>query len=207
MKIYIANRPEETATAVLEAAKVVKAGGIIAFPTETVYGLGADAENPDAVDRLYEIKKRNRDKPFTNLIASAGQMDKTCVVSGEAAKIIKEFWPGPVTLIFKSSRGKKGYRVPSNIIALSLLRKCGKALVAPSANPSGAGNPKDAATVKSYFEKDIDLLIDGGPADLGIESTVIDFSSAKPSILRTGAVSAREIREKTGVGLDIASEQ
>jgi len=206
LKIYIANSPEEIKTAVSEAAKVIKAGGIIAFPTETVYGLGADAGNPDAVNRLYKIKKRDKNKPFTNLIASAGQIKKTCVVSKEAEKIIGTFWPGPVTLIFRSSAGKEGYRVPSNSIALRLLQECGRALVAPSANPSGFKNPKDARTVKGYFEKEIDLLIDGGSADLGIESTVIDFSPGRPSILRTGAVSVRDIREKTGVELDIASE-
>ncbi|MDD5644526.1 MAG: L-threonylcarbamoyladenylate synthase [bacterium] len=203
MKIYIANKPDEIKTAVSEAAKVIKAGGIVAFPTETVYGLGADAGNADAVDRLYKIKGREKKKPFTNLIASAGQIDSACEVNEEAGKIIREFWPGPVTMLFKSPSGKQGYRVPSHKIALTLLRECGRVLAAPSANPSGSENPRDARTVKNYFNGKIDLLIDGGTAELGAESTIIDFSSGKPFMLRKGAVSAAEIREKTGVNINI----
>ncbi|MFH0732799.1 MAG: L-threonylcarbamoyladenylate synthase [Candidatus Omnitrophota bacterium] len=172
-----------------QAADILKKGGIVAFPTETVYGLGADYNNKKAIDRLYNIKKRPKDKPFTIQIA-----DKTRVlhyaheVTPLAKKLMDEFWPGPLTIILKSKDSEKiGFRIPANKIAIELIKEGGLDIAVPSANISGRPDPVEPFSVVQAFDGLIDMVIDSGPTEMGISSTVIDISSQEPKILREGS--------------------
>lgn len=201
MKIFKVSNSEEIESAVAKAARVIGNGGIVAFPTETVYGLGVDAENSEAVGRLFKLKNRGEKKPFTRLISSVGMINPGCNIVRAARKIIDEFWPGPLTIILKCGDKEIGFRMPSCEIALRLVEKANVPLAAPSANPGGMPNPIEAGTVLNYFRDKIDVLIDGGKTRLGVESTVIDFSKPEKKVLREGALKAEEIENATGVKL------
>ncbi|MDD5422155.1 MAG: L-threonylcarbamoyladenylate synthase [Candidatus Omnitrophota bacterium] len=181
--------------AIAAAAKVIRSGGLVAFPTETVYGLAASLLDEKALDRLYRVKKRPRGKPFTVHIS-----DPACVrdagykITKEARRLIKEFWPGPLTIILRSRRGKKiGFRMPDHRVALELIKKSGVPVVAPSANISGRRAPVNAEDVLRSLGGKIDMVLDAGPADIGIESTVIDMTVTPPTILREGAIKKEDI--------------
>ncbi|MCK5655479.1 MAG: threonylcarbamoyl-AMP synthase [Candidatus Aureabacteria bacterium] len=201
MKIFKANNSKEIESAAAKAARVVRNGGIVAFPTETVYGLGVDAENSEAVTRLFKLKKRDERKPFTRLISSVEMINPGCNIVRDAKKVMEEFWPGPLTIILKCSDKKIGFRMPSCEIALKLVEKANVPLAAPSANPGGMPNPVEARTVLNYFRDKIDVLIDGGKTRLGVESTIIDFSKPKKKLLREGALKVEEIENATGIKL------
>lgn len=201
MKIFKANNSKEIESAAAKAARVVRNGGIVAFPTETVYGLGVDAENSEAVSRLFKLKKRDERKPFTRLISSVEMINPGCNIVRDAKKVMEEFWPGPLTIILKCSDKKIGFRMPSCEIALKLVEKANVPLAAPSANPGGMPNPVEARTVLNYFRDKIDVLIDGGKTRLGVESTIIDFSKPKKKLLREGALKVEEIENATGIKL------
>ena len=206
-----------TADAMLDAAAHLKAGDLVAFPTETVYGLGADASNSEAVARIYSVKGRPSDHPLIVHIASMGRMgDWAREVPQYAIALARSFWPGPMTLILKRSdlagdfitggQDSVGVRVPDHVVALALLeafeRSGGKGVAAPSANRFGHVSPTTAAAVieelGDYFSKD-DLVLDGGACDVGIESTILDCTGAAPSVLRPGAISVPMIEECTGL--------
>ncbi|MDD5680396.1 MAG: L-threonylcarbamoyladenylate synthase [Candidatus Omnitrophica bacterium] len=182
-------------TAVKRAAQIIKEGGLVAFPTETVYGLGADYLNKYAVERLYEVKNRPRNKPFTVHIADLKMLDKlACRISGPAEQLIKKFWPGPLTLILNTKTGAKiGIRMPANKAALDFISACGTPIVAPSANISGNKPPTTAEEVLFDLDEKIEAILDGGKTDIGVESTVIDLTISPYKIIRTGAVSEKEI--------------
>ncbi len=201
MKIFKANNSKEIESAATKAALVIRNGGIVAFPTETVYGLGVDAENSEAVSRLFKLKNRDERKPFTRLISSIEMINPDCNIVRDAKKVMEEFWPGPLTIILKYSDKKIGFRMPSCEIALKLVEKANVPLAAPSANPGGMPNPIDAGTVLNYFGDKIDVLIDGGKTRLGVESTIIDFSKPEKKVLREGALKAEEIENATGIKL------
>ncbi|MCK5160333.1 MAG: threonylcarbamoyl-AMP synthase [Candidatus Aureabacteria bacterium] len=201
MKIFKANNSKEIESAAAKAARVIRNGGIVAFPTETVYGLGVDAENSEAVSRLFKLKKRDERKPFTRLISSVEMINPGCNIVRDAKKVMEEFWPGPLTIILKCSDKKIGFRMPSCEIALKLVEKANVPLAAPSANPGGMPNPVEAGTVLNYFRDKIDVLIDGGKTRLGVESTIIDFSKPKKKLLREGALKVEEIENATGIKL------
>ncbi|NQT05926.1 MAG: threonylcarbamoyl-AMP synthase [Candidatus Omnitrophica bacterium] len=189
------DNPEKAAIAL--ASEVLKDGGLVAFPTETVYGLGADSLNKKAIERLYTVKKRPKDKPLTvhiSRIEALKEMDvELCPL---AEKLTRRFWPGPLTLILNSKKGKKiGFRMPSNRIALSLIEASGTPIVAPSANLSGGKAPKDAKAVMRDLGHNIDMILDGGQTDVGIESTVVDMTVFPCRILREGAVSKSQIKD------------
>lgn len=172
-----------------EAAAILKKGGIVAFPTETVYGLAADYNNPDAINRLYEIKKRPKDKPFTILVARKEKiLEFVNELDSLSKRLIDKFWPGPLTIIVNSKDGKAiGFRMPSNRIALELVNMSNLTIVAPSANISGAVEPLEPFSVMQAFDGLIDLIIDAGPAQIGISSTVVDMTALRPKILREGS--------------------
>lgn len=176
--------------AIKEAAAVIKNGGLVAFPTETIYGLGADYFNENALNRLYEVKERPRNKPFTALISDLKALDRlSCEISERAGGLIKKFWPGPLTLIFNTKDGARvGARMPSNKIALAFIAACGAPIAAPSANISGKKPPANAAEVLLGFDGKIDLILDGGKTEIGVESTVLDVSAEPYKILREGAI-------------------
>ena len=208
-----------TADAMARAAKSLKSGSLIAFPTETVYGLGADATNPEAVARIYEVKGRPADHP---LIVHVGDMQDIAQWSDEipdyAIALARAFWPGPMTLILKRSSlaqdfitgGQEtvGLRVPNHVIALALLSEFkkigGKGIAAPSANRFGHVSPTTAKAVSDelsqYLAQD-DLILDGGPSQVGVESTIIDCTTQSPKILRPGAITEEMIEEVTKLDL------
>ena len=201
----------------LDAAAHLKAGDLVAFPTETVYGLGADASNSQAVARIYSVKGRPNDHPLIVHIASMDHMgDWASDVPEYAIALARSFWPGPMTLILNRSelagdfitggQDSVGVRVPDHVVALALLeafeRSGGKGVAAPSANRFGHVSPTTAAAVieelGDYLSKD-DLVLDGGACDVGVESTIIDCTGAAPSVLRPGAISGAMIEECTGL--------
>ncbi len=180
------------------AAKALKDGGLVAFPTETVYGLGANLLDEEAIARLYKVKKRPRTKPFTVHIAGIRQIKALgCVFDARARKLAKKFWPGPLTMVLRSKVGAPvGFRMPANKVALGLIKASGIPVVAPSANLSGNNPPTKAKDVLRDLNGKIDVLIDSGPTDVGIESTVVDLTAKNIVILREGALKKKEI-EKT----------
>ena len=201
------------ATVIQGASQALSQGNLIAFPTETVYGLGADATNPDAVKRIYEVKGRPSDHPLIVHIASLDQMDQWAIDIPEyAIKLARDFWPGPMTLVLKRNTKAKDFitggqdtvalRVPAHPIALSLLQEFKEGIAAPSANRFGSVSPTTAEAVeeelKDYLSPQ-DLILDGGQCLVGVESTIIDCTKQTPFILRPGAITSAMIEESTGL--------
>ena len=202
-----------TQDSIKKAARALKDGHLVAFPTETVYGLGADASNPTSVARIYEVKGRPTDHPLIVHISSISQMDKWAVdVPDYAINLARNFWPGPMTLILKRSQLAKdfitggqnlvGLRVPSHPTALMLMKEFenlgGFGVAAPSANRFGAVSPTTADAVLEELDTFLsgkDLLLDGGTSEVGIESTIIDCSGVTPNILRPGIISKELVEE------------
>jgi L-threonylcarbamoyladenylate synthase len=194
---------------IARAAQILRSGGLVAFPTETVYGLGADAANEKAVARLYAVKRRPVDHP---VIVHFEDSEKAFAwareVPGAARKLAEKFWPGPLTLILKRSALAKdfvsggqdtvGLRVPSHPVAQELLKKFSGAVAAPSANRFGLVSPTTAAHVREDLGKEVDLVLEGGPSEVGIESTILDLSAAKPVLLRPGHISREQLRNVLG---------
>lgn len=182
------------------AAKTVRDGGIVAFPTETVYGLAVNLLNNRAVERLYRVKKRSRGKPFTVHIADTKVIRKMgCRITAKADRLMKKFWPGPLTMILGSKEGTKiGFRMPANKVALRLIAASGVPVIAPSANLSGEKPPASGKAALKDLDGKIDMLIDSGPTNVGVESTVIDLTVDPPAILRKGAISSGRLAAALG---------
>jgi L-threonylcarbamoyladenylate synthase len=178
------------AAAIAAGARAIRSGGLVAFPTETVYGLAANLSDPKAVERLYEAKKRFRGKPFTVHIADVKTIRAMgCAITRKAKAAMDRFWPGPLTIILKSKDGRKiGFRMPANRVALELISASEVPVAAPSANISGRKPPTNARSVLKDLDGLIDVLIDSGPTEVGIESTVADLTVDPPVILREGAI-------------------
>ncbi len=172
-----------------EAAALLRRGGLVAFPTETVYGLGANLDDPQAIQELYQAKQRPFEKQVTIHLASAEDLEKYPVQVTEAGRrIMRAFWPGPLTLVFARADGSTlGFRVPNHPVALALLKEAAVPVVAPSANLHGQPPPQTAEAVARDFNDQIDLILDAGPTPSGISSTVLDLSVDPPKILREGA--------------------
>lgn len=188
-----------------EVIKTMKKGGIIAFPTETVYGLGTSIFNKKGIAKIYQIRKRPAKKALLILIASKKDLKKYVKdIPALAKKLIKKFWPGPLTLIFKKKKiipdfvtaGKKtvAVRMPENKFLLTLIKKFGQPIVAPSANLSGKKSPITAHQVIKNFSGKIDLILDGGKTKYKKESTILDLTQTSPKILRDG-VMAKKIKK------------
>ncbi len=176
------------------AATLLRDGWLVAFPTETVYGIGANFMDKKAVKRLYEIKKRPLNKPFTIHISTIDMINRMhCEISPLAGRLIKNFWPGPLTIILKGDHSKLAFRMPRNTVAKELISKSGVPLAAPSANISGEKPPTQAGEILDRLDGKIDLILDGGKTDLGRESTVVDATSPLYKILRKGAIPETEI--------------
>jgi L-threonylcarbamoyladenylate synthase len=202
------------------AAQALKFEKLVAFPTETVYGLGADAESAVAVARIYRAKGRPADHPLIVHIASQAQMtDWAKTIPEYASALATAYWPGPMTLILERSDIAKdfvtggqdsvGLRVPNHPVALELLDEFmklgGKGVAAPSANRFGKVSPTTAKAVQDELEAHLepgDLILDGGNSDVGIESTIIDCRAAAPKVLRPGAITVEMIEQTTGLSLD-----
>jgi L-threonylcarbamoyladenylate synthase len=195
---------------IARAAGVLRRGGLVAFPTETVYGLGADAANPDAVQRLYEVKGRPRSHPVIVHVARAAQVDDLAVDLPDVARVLADAcWPGPLTLVVRrqpgavddgvtGGRDTVGVRVPDHPLALALLDAFGGAVAAPSANRFGRVSPTRAEHVRADLDGDVDVIIDGGPCRVGLESTIVDVTGDAPVVLRVGGVAETRLTELIG---------
>lgn len=201
--------PLATDHAVSRAVGVLRSGGLVAFPTETVYGLGADARNQAAVRRIFAVKHRPADHPVIVHIPDASHLVRwAAVVPETAARLAAAFWPGPLTLVLKRAAGvldavtgsqdTVGLRVPYHPLALDLLRAFDGGIAAPSANRFGRLSPTSAAHVRAELGDDVDLILDGGSCEVGIESTIVDMSGALPRLLRPGGIGQAAIAEVIG---------
>ena len=208
-----------TESAIKDAAASLISGNLVTFPTETVYGLGADAVNKDAVSRIYEVKGRPTGHPLIVHISSIERLDKWARDIPEyAIKLAKSFWPGPMTLILPRTKLAKdfitagqdnvGIRVPSHTVALALLKEFesqgGEGVAAPSANRFGKVSPTTAQAVSDELSDYLapnDLILDGGPSQVGVESTIIDCTQRLPVIIRPGEVSTQMIEELLSIKL------
>lgn len=187
-----------------EASEIINNGGVVVFPTETVYGIGADALNDEAVDKIFKAKGRPQDNPLIVHIADFNELyDLAETISENAKKLAAKYWPGPLTMIFykknilsdKITAGLNtaAIRLPVNKIALALIKESKKPIAAPSANTSGKPSPTEASHVVEDLMGKVDMIIDGGSTDIGLESTVVDMTSEIPMILRPGGVTAEDI--------------
>ncbi len=188
---------------IAQCISILKMGGLVAFPTETVYGLGAMAFDLTGVNKIYEVKGRPKDNPLIYHVSSIDWIEKLAKLSEKEYKIIEKFFPGPLTLVLNSKIDKSftfnlntiAIRMPDNLIALKLIKECGSPIVAPSANLSGRPSPTKVEHVIEDFLGKIDAIIDGGETVYGIESTVIDATSYPYRLLRLGATPIEDIRE------------
>jgi L-threonylcarbamoyladenylate synthase len=191
---------------IVAAAQILRSGGTVAFPTETVYGLGADAANPSAIQKIYRIKQRPVDHPLIVHIGAISDLHHWAQAIPESAwKLVRRFWPGPLTLILPRSaripdcvtggQDTVGLRMPAHPVALALLRALGpeKALAAPSANRFGRISPTAAAHVQQELGMEVDMILDGGTCRVGLESTIVSFHNGIPQILRPGGITPAAI--------------
>jgi len=198
---------------VRRAADVLKRGGLVAFPTETVYGLGADASNAAAMARLYAVKRRPADHPVIVHFSGAEQAFAWArEVPQGARKLAAEFWPGPLTLILKRSAKARdfvtgaldsvGLRVPAHPVAQALLTAFGDGIAAPSANRFGQISPTAAAHVRADLGDDVDCVLEGGASEIGIESAIVDLSRGRAVLLRPGAIGREALEAALGEPVD-----
>jgi L-threonylcarbamoyladenylate synthase len=213
---------QPTAANIARAAELLRQGDLVAFPTETVYGLGADAANPEAVKKIFIAKGRPQDHPVIVHIAEASQLQQWASDVPEAAHVLAaRFWPGPLTLVLKRApnvsdavtggQDTVGVRVPSHPVAQQLLRAFDGGIAGPSANRFGRVSPTSAVHVMQEFRKgdqsaqeQVGMILDGGASAVGIESTILDLSRALPVLLRPGAIGAAEIAAALGVAIETA---
>jgi L-threonylcarbamoyladenylate synthase len=192
-----------------EAVRLLRSGEIVGFPTETVYGLGANAFNPEAVRKIFMAKGRPSDNPLIVHVCSIAQLNEIAIdVPKIAEKLINRFWPGPLTLILKKSENVPfdvtagldtiAVRMPYNKIAITLIGLCGFPIAAPSANLSGKPSSTKAEHVYVDFNGKIKMIIDGGICDIGVESTVLDLTSKNPVLLRPGSVTLEDLEKSLG---------
>ncbi len=195
------------------AAAALRQGKLVAFPTETVYGLGADAENVAAVSRIFSVKRRPADHPLIVHIASLEQLPRwSAHVPPAAQRLAEACWPGPLTLLLRKApsvpsattggRDTIGIRVPAHPMALALLRAFGGGIAAPSANRFGRVSPTCAAHVEEDLGDDVDVLLDGGACSVGVESTILDLTRDVPVLLRPGGVTVQTIESLLGVRVE-----
>lgn len=201
-------------------AALLKEGKLVAFPTETVYGLGADAANAEALAELYRVKGRPTDHPVIVHLAELERLSEWTRredLSPLVFKLAEAFWPGPMTLILPKGENvlsactggqdSVGIRIPSHPLALELLRQFGGGVAAPSANKFGKLSPTTAASVKEGLGEEVSLVLDGGPCQVGIESTIISVLDETPRILRPGMITRENIEDRLGIKVEIAYKE
>ena len=197
-----------------KAAALLRAGELVAVPTETVYGLACNGLDPDAVSKIYEVKDRPQVKPLSLMVSGAQDMEKYCRdVPRAAYTLADKYWPGPLTIVLgakdnvpeivRAGGDTVGLRCPDHPMTQELLRLADLPLAAPSANPSGAPSPKTAAAVREYFDGSIAAILDGGKCGIGLESTLIDLSCKPYKILRQAALSEAELKDALLEGMKI----
>jgi len=204
MNVYKAN-----SESIQQAAEIIKRGGLVAFPTETVYGLGADGLNPIAIAKIFEVKKRPSFNPLIFHIADKDSLEKFSPIKNEKVdRLINKFWPGPLTLVLPktkivpdivtSGNPTVAVRMPNHPIALQLIEACGTPIAAPSANKFGHLSPTEASHVAKYLGDKVDMILDGGKSSVGVESTIIQFHENEFYLLRPGGLSKEEIEKEIG---------
>jgi len=209
----------KTDSAVIEAAELLKKGEVVALPTETVYGLAADAMNPEAVEKIFKAKGRPQDNPLIVHIADKSQLNELigAEIPVKAERLMKRFWPGPLTIIFskgsnvpaETSAGLQtiAVRMPAHPLMLAVIELSGLTLAAPSANTSGFPSPTRAEHVYDDLKGKIPLILDGGPCHFGVESTVIDIREEEVKVLRPGGISREELSRFLGEEIILAAEK
>jgi L-threonylcarbamoyladenylate synthase len=219
MTAVIQIHPDHLDTQAIEqAAAIIRRGGLVAFPTETVYGLGADAMNEQAIRRIFEAKGRPADNPLIVHVSDRRMLDLLAAEVGDQAEaLIAAYWPGPLTLVLKrrpevapsvsAGLASVAVRMPDNRIALDLIRAARTPIAAPSANRSGRPSPTSAAHVMADLDGRIDMILDGGATAIGIESTVLDVTGAVPILLRPGWVTDEQIAAIAGAVERAASRE
>nr|MCH9869683.1 threonylcarbamoyl-AMP synthase [Serratia marcescens] len=201
------------------AAKLLQSGEVVAFPTETVYGLGADATNDEAVKKVFVAKGRPSDNPLIMTVGAIEQLQPYVELTAQAKELMTVFWPGSLTIILPIKTGMvsmlvtggletAAVRMPANQVTRQMIRLAGVPIVGPSANTSGKPSPTTAAHVKHDMAGKIAAIVDDGPTQVGVESTVVDLTAKRPTILRTGAVSQGDLEQvlKTEV-IDATSQK
>ena len=205
-RVVKVNKEKIEEKSIEEAANIIKNGGLVAFPTETVYGLGANGLDEDAVSKIFKAKGRPQDNPLILHVHSMEQIrDLVIEIPEIAIKVMEEFWPGPLTILFKRSNkvpdiitaglDTVALRMPKNDIALGIIKASNCPIAAPSANISGRPSPTSSAHVIQDLMGKVDMIIDGGMTGIGLESTVLDLSGDIPMILRPGGVTLEELRK------------
>lgn len=204
IKINIKNDNDIDYKIISDAVKILNNGGVVAFPTETVYGLGADALNEEAVDKIFKAKGRPQDNPLIIHVSSKNIEDYVEGIPDKAKNLMDKFWPGPLTFILnkkdiipnKTSANLKtiGVRMPDNVIALKMIENLGRPVAAPSANISGRPSPTTYERCVEDLDGKVDMIIGYGKSDVGIESTIIDYTSFPPIILRPGKITFEDIK-------------
>jgi len=192
-----------TADNIREASKIVKNGGLVVYPTDTVYGLGCDPFNVGAVERVFEVKGERKQKPLPILASDIDHIKKIAYMSGKARKIAEKHWPGALTLVVSKKRAlpnivtcgfaSVGVRIPKHTVAVQLISLCDGLLVGTSANITGEKPPKTALEATKQLGGQVDIVLDGGPSPLGQESSIVDLTSGKPKMLREGPVKLAEV--------------
>jgi L-threonylcarbamoyladenylate synthase len=196
--------------AVAQAADLLRAGELVAFPTETVYGLGADATSDSAVARIFAVKQRPRFNPLIVHVSGIEAAERLVCLDARGRHLAERFWPGPLTLVLSRRRGTGlsllasagldtvAVRTPDHPVAQALLNACGRPVAAPSANVSGRISPTTAMHVSAELGEQISLILDGGPCRVGVESTVLDLTGTPPVLLRPGGIPVEELRDILG---------
>jgi L-threonylcarbamoyladenylate synthase len=182
---------------IAQAAERLRAGAVIAFPTDTLYAVTARAADPAAVARLYEVKQRPSGQPMIWLVRDRAQVERFAIVTPAAAELMARFWPGPLTLALRARNPSDGptiaVRAPNHPVALALLSSLGEPVASSSANPAGQSPPVDADQVIAGLGDLLDVVLDGGPCRIGQPSTILDLTGTIPRILRQGAIPASEL--------------
>ena len=187
-----------------QAAAMLRKGGLVAVPTETVYGIAASAEDGVAVQMIYDLKDRDYEKPLSVLVTGMEMAERYCANIPQAAyRLAEKYWPGPLTMVLEdrgvvpamvtAGSGTLGGRCPDHPLTLAIIEKAGLPLAAPSANPSGKEPAKTAKEVLAWFDGEIEGVVDGGPCAMGVASTVVDLTEEEPKILREGGIPAGEL--------------
>lgn len=213
-KLYKIESGQINEAQIREAGALIASGELVAFPTETVYGLGGDALLPDAAAKIYRAKGRPSDNPLIVHIAAVSDLDRIAkTIPEEAKKLAESFWPGPLTMVlwkkdevpYATTGGLEtvAIRMPNHPIALELIQKSGRLIAAPSANASGRPSPTEASHVMEDLDGRIAMVLDGGPVGIGIESTIVDLTEEQPMILRPGYITAEMLSEVLGMEVAI----
>jgi len=184
------------------ASEIIRNGGLVVYPTETVYGLGCDPFNIQAVEKVFQAKG-NRKKPLPILASNIEHIEKVAYLSKNAKLVAAKFWPGPLTIVLRKktslpdvvtcNQDSVGVRIPRHDVAIRLIQLSDGLLIGTSANKTGKEPPKTADEAAEQIGQEVDVILDGGPVRFGISSTIVDFTSAKPKILREGPISLKEI--------------